>query len=132
MPSKIPVHIGHHEFGSMNKARLHYREILYKYEVGSSVSDVDKQQVLELVDSATIRCPAPAKGEEVRVVKGSYGRRCFEVRADKENSHLVSIMRSVKGCTVPLQETSDSMPCTAVAGTQAVQTAEKTSIKTKN
>lgn len=125
MPSKIPVHIGHHEFRSMNKARLHYREILYKYEVGSAVNDVDKQQVLELVDSAAVGCPAPSSGEEVRVVKGSYGRRCFEVRADKENSHLVSIMRSVKGCTVPSQEASHSMPCSALAGIQVAQTEDK-------
>lgn len=125
MPTKIPVHIGHHEFGSMNKARLHYREILYKYEVGNPVSDVDKNQVLELVDSAGLGCPAPSTREKVRVVKGSYGRRCFEVRTDNETSHLVSIMRSVRGCTVPPQKTCVIETCAPEVSNDMVQAADE-------
>ncbi|MFI8614324.1 hypothetical protein ACIGHN_02330 [Acidovorax sp. NPDC077693] len=98
MPTSIPVQVGQQQFDSMNKARLHYREILYRYETGHAVDDADKSQVMSLLECAAIGAAPQATEDAVRVVKGNYGRRCFEVRRENEPGHLISIMRAVKEC----------------------------------
>lgn len=98
MPSSIPVQVGNQQFNSMNQARLYYREILYRYQPGHTVNSADSSQVVSLLTSAAIGPRVPEPEDTVRVVKGSFGRKCFEMRSKEEERHLISILRAVKGC----------------------------------
>lgn len=98
MPSSIPVQVGDQQFNSMNQARLFYRDILYRYQTGHVVDGPDRFQVLSLLTSAAIGKRLPSSEDAVRVVKRSFGRKCFELQPKDEPGQTVSILRAVREC----------------------------------
>ena len=107
MPSRIPVQIAGREFRSINQARLNYCGILHDYQPGQSVNQEDFEQVFALLASSGI--PQPMRNTlEIRVVNGTYGRRCFANVFGEKDVRMISIIRSVKACAVPVSSTPES------------------------
>lgn len=100
MPSRIPVCIDSQDFPSINRARLHYCEILHRNQPGLTVSDSDQQEIKRLITSAQPILSTHASDSEIRVIQGKYGRHCFAMQDHDRSIHAISIMRSVKQCVV--------------------------------
>ena len=109
MPSRIPLRIADRDFRSNNQARIHYRDILHRYQPGDDLNQEDGQQVFELLASSSLPLPSQ-RALGVRVVQGNYGRRCFASLVSEKDVRMVSIMRAVKSCaTAPCVEPSEKM-----------------------
>ncbi|AOG22733.1 hypothetical protein BSY15_4020 [Acidovorax sp. RAC01] len=100
MPTRIPVRISEHEFPSLNRARLHYLDILHKYQPGQTLNEADGKEVSGLAQTSAGPLP-PACSAGYRVVQGSYGRTCFATVMNDREVRVVSIMRSVKSFVSP-------------------------------
>lgn len=96
MPTRIPVRIGDKDFSSQNQARIYYRDILNTYRVGVRLSDEDRTRVLPLFPPQTTSTSLPKLPNEIVVVRGMYGRQCFELRESVAQRQKVSIMRSIR------------------------------------
>ena len=96
MPSRIPVRIADKDFPSLNQARIHYRDILHRYQPGQSVNDQDRQDVEQLMSCSGFELLNRAEPHSIRVVQGYYGRSCFARCCAGGNS--ISIARSVRLC----------------------------------
>lgn len=98
MPSRIPVCIAEHRFPSLNQARIHYSDILHRYQPGHRLNEEDRQQVMDLVKSSGAALSAVAGHQAIGVVRGYYGRPCFVTSGAGDDVQKISIMRSVKQC----------------------------------
>ena len=49
MPTRIPVCIADKPFPSLNQARVHYRNILHRYQPGQTINEQDRQEVEQLM-----------------------------------------------------------------------------------
>ena len=54
MPTRIPVCIADKPFPSLNQARVHYRNILHRYQPGQTINEQDRQEVEQLMTSSGI------------------------------------------------------------------------------
>ncbi len=98
MPTRIPVCIADKPFPSLNQARIHYRNILHRYQPGQSVNEEDRQDVEQLMTSSGVDLSINAGSRDIRVVQGHYGRTCFARCGADDSPKVISIMRSVKQC----------------------------------
>ena len=98
MPSSIPVRIAEHLFPSLNQARLHYRDILHRYQPGQRLQEEDRLQVKDLMAGSGAALPPSGSAHVVRVVLGHYGRPCFVSNGSGESPQVISITRSIKQC----------------------------------
>lgn len=98
MPSRIPVRIAKHNFPSLNQARLHYRDILHRYQPGQRLQEEDRLQVKDLMAGSGAALPPSGSAHVVRVVLGYYGRPCFVSNGSGESPQVISITRSIKQC----------------------------------
>ena len=105
MPSSIPVRIAEHLFPSLNQARLHYRDILHRYQPGQRLQEEDRLQVKDLMAGSGAALPPSGSAHVVRVVLGHYGRPCFVSNGSGESPQVISITRSIKQC-VPRSDCS--------------------------
>ncbi|MFD1891944.1 DUF3223 domain-containing protein [Ottowia beijingensis] len=88
MPAAIPVVLDHKTFTSQNKARLHFSEMLHRYKVGETVSDVDRQELQSLLKHHPLH-DATAAIDHIAVAKSGFGRECFmAVRPDCTTQRL--------------------------------------------
>lgn len=108
MPTRIPVCIADKPFPSLNQARVHYRNILHRYQPGQTINEQDRQEVEQLMTSSGIALRASAGSHEVRVVYGHYGRTCFSRCGAGDSPQVISIMRSVKQCVVSQRDDPES------------------------
>ncbi|WP_127803910.1 hypothetical protein [Hydrogenophaga sp. NH-16] len=110
MPTRIPVQIEHHYFPSINQARIHYRDILHRYQPGQQVNEDDREQVVNLMMESSFPYP-PTTAPIICVVKSRYGRTCFASIGKDKLPHSVSIMHSLKQCahTTTQQSTDQSI-----------------------
>jgi hypothetical protein len=109
MPTSIPVQVGQQQFSSMNQARLYYREILYRYNTGQTLGPADRYEVVSLLTSAATGLRPPSSEDAVSVVKGSFGRKCFAVRPEKESEYVMSVLKAIRECAGKLSATGQSI-----------------------
>lgn len=96
MKNTTPVQIKDKSFTSVNRARLHYTAILYKYVPGQELSSEDSDEIAALTSAAP-----PESGivhpDQVVVVKGRFGRPCFELTMPyMDEPRKISMMKSIK------------------------------------
>ena len=96
MKTTTPVQIKDKFFTSVNRARLHYTAILYKYDQGQKLSSEDSNEIAALTSAAP-----PDSGivhpDQVAVVKGRFRRPCFELTMPyKDEPRKISMMKSIK------------------------------------
>lgn len=109
MPSRIPLRIADRDFRSNNQARIHYRDILHRYQPGDDLNQEDGQQVFELLASSSLPLPSHSS-LGMRVVKGNFGRQCFASVVSEKDLRRISIMRAVKSCASPPSTTAAKAP----------------------
>jgi hypothetical protein len=105
MTAAIPVILDLQKFPSQNKARIHFSEMLHRYEPGQTITAEDRIELEDLIKHHPLHDPTKPIAH-IAVTKGSFNRTCFEAVKADQSKQALSIMPCIRNTPTPDQARS--------------------------
>lgn len=97
MPSPIPVVLDHTRFASQNQARLHFSEMLHRYQPGQTLTRSDAVELQSLLKRHPLHGKTlSADADRFRVEISHYGKPCFAAPRPDRSSQTVSYIQCIR------------------------------------
>ncbi|MCA0325519.1 MAG: DCL family protein [Proteobacteria bacterium] len=97
MPTAIPVVLDHKRFDSQNQARLHFSEMLNRYQPGQTLTKSDATELQSLLKRHPLHGKSMSTDiDHIDVTRTGFGRQCFKAIHPNNTSHTLSFIHCIR------------------------------------